>query len=684
MQCCNTYKIFIVNKYGSIRYSVPLLWASAKTYYEENSLNSKQWEWGNPYLNYNDIDKVLDELIKENPTVVGFSVYIWNELFSFELAKKLKTALPNTYIIWGGPQCDIKYNNDFFQNHPYIDLVAPSDAYGERSIADILDNITINNGTLVANSIQYCYWPDENLNVKFNSLGPNKKDFRWPKNPLRAQQAYIQPFLNQLVGLRSFLMIETSRGCPYKCSFCDWGGGTYTKTVKKEFATVFDELSWAGENNIDGIWFTDANFGMYDIDIEYIKHVISINKRYDYPKQVTIQPTKVKLDNLFKVYSLLADADMLSHYQISIQDLDDNVKKNVDRIDFSFEDQVAMFKKLQKQKYLPIWIEGILGLPGSSLSTIKDAIQRISLEKLPFPIWYHWILLPATPAYDPEYRDKFKLVTVKGKSSDSISVVIKEKPNVPINPLVSKATDTVHDTEYVVGSYSYSPKDWVEMNLLQIFTASTQNSQILDLISNYLWKQHQINYGELFDTVLNTLLYDTNVDFDLQQNLLKLKHAFDEWLVTDKDAIYCDYHNDFPFNLSPSIYFSFIILTDTDKFFDNLSIAISKLVKVDDKILDLFSYVKNRLLDISYRPGRIFTVRYDWATYIENGTLNFRPTTYQINDTQILTGGRWFEIDWMQYEGTIEYYIQYIYRVCYDWKSSKISKSMIEVDKLIN
>jgi hypothetical protein len=372
---------------------------------------------------------------------------------------------------------------------------------------------------------------------------------------------------------------------------------------------------------------------------------------------------------------------MLSHYQISIQDLDDNVKKNVDRVDFSFEDQVKMFKELQAQKYLPIWIEGILGLPGSSMATIKDAIQRISLEKLPFPIWYHWILLPATPAYDPEYRDKFKLVTVKGKSSDSISVVIKEKSNVPINPLVSKATDTVHDTEYVIGSYSYTPNDWVEMNLLQIFTASTQNSQILDLIADYLWEQHRIEYGEFFETVLNTLLYDNKVDTDLQKSLLKLKHAFNNWLDSDRDAIYCDYHKDFPFELSPSIYFSFIILTNIDKFFNNLPLAISKLVVIDDKILDLFNYVKNRLLDISYRPGRIFTVKYNWPKYIETAVLEYLPTTYQINDTQVLTGGRWFDIDWMQHENNAnEYLMQYIYRVCYDWKSSKLSKNIVKVD----
>jgi radical SAM superfamily enzyme YgiQ (UPF0313 family) len=78
-----------------------------------------------------------------------------------------------------------------------------------------------------------------------------------------------------LSNYRSWLTIETSRGCPYKCSFCDWGGGTFTKTVKKDFSTVLDEISWAGEHKFDAISFTDANFGIFSIDKrDIIQHPI--------------------------------------------------------------------------------------------------------------------------------------------------------------------------------------------------------------------------------------------------------------------------------------------------------------------------------------------------------------------------------------------------------------------------
>lgn len=684
-----TYKIRLLNKTGAIRYPISLLWATSKTYYEENSNHANLWDWGAADYDYSDVDALANQLISEEPTIVGFSVYLWNEAVALTLSKKLKQELPNTIIVFGGPQHDIKFNKNYFKDHPYVDLVIPSDAYGEVSVHDILENIVTHKGKLNATLVPYAYWPDQHRSVQFNSLAPKKRDYKWPKNAFRAQEKYISPLIQKAkeenIGY-VWLPMETSRGCPYKCSFCDWGGGTYTKTVKKDFGIVMDEIRWAGENQVDGIYFCDANFGIFDIDIEFIKQCIKVKEQYGYPKQIYIQPTKAKIDNLYQVFLLLSNADMLAHYQISIQDLNDDVKKNVDRIDFSFEDQVQMFKKLQANKYLPIWIEGILGLPGASIATIKDSIHRINLENLPFPVSYNWALLPATPAYDPEYREKFKIKTIKGKTSAGMgsATPLREKPNRSIDPGVNKTVVDEFDTmtEYVVETMSYDAKTWVDMNVLQIFTASTQQSEILDLIANYMWHEHGINYGDFFEETVNTILYDQRVDAEFREQMSKLKLAYDTWLTDDKSDVFCDFKDEFAFTISPTIYYIFIILINIDKFFEGMLIAINKFVEIDSRIVDLCHFSKNRLLDISYRPGRIFSCQYDWPKYIKEGILESAQKTYQLTDDKVLTGARWFPIDWELYEGTLNYYSHYIYRVCYDFRSKKTSVNMIEVDNI--
>lgn len=680
------YKLRILNKSGTLRYPISLLWASAKTYYEENSKNADLWDWGSPDYDYHDFDKIFNTLVSEQPTLVGFSVYMWNEAFALRMASKLKDVLPNIIIVFGGPQHDVKFNNLYFQQHPYVDLVLPSDAYGETSLYDILENIVANHGVLVGSDIPYAYWPNRDNLAQFNSLAPRKQDFKWPKNPFRAQEQSIIPIIQKIrqanVGY-VWIPIETSRGCPYKCSFCDWGGGTYTKTVKKNFATVLDEITWAGQNQIDGLYFCDANFGIFDIDIEYIKKCIEVNKQYGWPKQINVQPTKTKIDNLYQIYLLLSNANMLNHYQISIQDLNDDVKKNIDRIDFSFEDQVQMFKKLQANKYLPIWIEGILGLPGASIETIKDSIHRINLENLPFPVSYTWALLPAAPAYDPEYRKKYKIKTIKNKPSTGLGTTspLKEKPNKSIDPGVNVIRDDEFDTttEYVIETISYNTDDWIDMNMLTLFTASTQQSEILNLVANYMWQEHKINYGDFFSETVNTLLYDDKVDHEFRLQMSKLKLSYQNWLEGKQPDLYCDFDERFSYTISPTVYYIFIILINIDKFFDGILIAIKKFVNVDDKIIDLCNFSKNRLIDISYRPGRIFYTEYDWPKYIAESILEKSPKSYRLDDTEVLTGGRWFPIDWDLYEGSLNYFSHYIYRICYDFRSKKTSIRMNEI-----
>lgn len=675
------YSVLIVNKPGVNRYPIPLLWISAKTYYEENSQFSNLWHWYPPNLNYSDYTILLSEIVNNKPTVIGFSVYVWNEFFSLSLAKDIKEQLPDTIVVFGGPQHDVKYNKNFFKENKFVDLVIPGDAYGEILFFEILNNISSNYGRLDSTKINYCYYPDADYNVVFNSLTINKKEFKWPKNPYRSQEKIIKPILNDVVHEEyCWLIIETSRGCPYKCSFCDWGGGTYTKTNKKPFSTILDEFTWVGENKINAIYITDANFGIFDIDIEYTKFLVEVNKKYGYPKKVVIQPTKAKIDNLFQIYKLLAEANMIYQYQISIQDLDDNVKKNVDRIDFSFDDQVNMFKKLQEIKYLPILIECILGMPGSSIETVKYSIHEISLKKLPFPLSHHWVLLPETPAYDPNYREKYKLVTIKGKSSAGAggSAPIKQKINKIVENGVNSAITDISDStsEYVIGTMSYSPNEWVDMNLLQIFTAATQNTQILDLLADYLWDKHQLNYGDFFNLITTNLLTNKKVDKKLQKELNKVKTSILNWMNEESTDIYCDYHKEFAFTLAPVPYCILVILTNIDAFFDGILLAIDQFTKIDSSIVDLCYFLKNRLIDINYTPEKKFETDYNWINYINHKCLDKRRTCYIMYDTQILAGGKFFDIDWQQYHGTINYYSHFVYRVCYDYKATKISQHL--------
>ena len=58
-------------------------------------------------------------------------------------------------------------------------------------------------------------------------------------------------------------MIETNRGCPYHCTFCDWGTLIYSKIAKLPLERVFDEIDWLSRSGISDVMPADANFGIF-------------------------------------------------------------------------------------------------------------------------------------------------------------------------------------------------------------------------------------------------------------------------------------------------------------------------------------------------------------------------------------------------------------------------------------
>lgn len=674
VECVNgKYKLYILNKPSDITYVIPLLWATAKTYYEATGKYRSDWQWSNPNIDYSDIEKLASIVANDKPTAVAFSVYMWNEKFSIDLSRRIKQLYPECTILWGGPQCDINNNENFFKQHTHIDAVIPSDAYGEVSFCNLLDNMGDNNGKLKYDTLSYAYYPGINRERMFNERGPKKKDFEWPENPFRAQERYIKPFIEDLhqQGKEVRLMIETSRGCPYKCSFCDWGGGTFTKTIKKPMATVMDELEWCGENHIDMISLTDANFGIFEIDINYAQKLSDTKAKYGYPKYLHINgPTKVKLKNLMRIYEILADADMIPHYQISIQDINEDIKKNVDRIDFAFSDQVDMFRKLQQRKYLPIHIECILGLPGSNIETMKQGIQEITNSGLQYPMHYAWAVLPATPANDINYRKKYKLRTVKNKSMSMMGTTQPLATKIGTEPdpglYLHKSDDS--DTEYVVGTFSYTEDDWADMAMLMMFTVQVQNSKTLNILGNYLYMEHDIRHGDFFEMCLREIMK--------LEPYAPIKSRMIEYMTSDAPDLYMDINPDFNFRVSPAIFFNYTNLTHLDEFFDCVKTVLSDIT--DDKIQDLIEFSKQRMIDFNFEQDRIFSSKYDWQLYEETAQLEETNPTYQISDKEVFTGGQYFGLDWLEHEG-IRRHKEYIYKFCYDFKSTKAARKLIRL-----
>lgn len=145
-------------------------------------------------------------LAAEKPYLVGLSVYIWNRLAVQRLARRLKRDAPGTVLVLGGPEVAHRPERAF-EAFP-ADYVVVGE--GEAVFAQLLERLR--DGERV-DDVRGLVWRD-GAKVRIN-----------PERPPIADLSEIpSPILSGILDPSEMkeLSFETSRGCPFDCSFCDW------------------------------------------------------------------------------------------------------------------------------------------------------------------------------------------------------------------------------------------------------------------------------------------------------------------------------------------------------------------------------------------------------------------------------------------------------------------------------
>jgi putative methyltransferase len=666
---------YLATRESYTQLGVPYFWCSAKTYYQEQGIKRDVWNWGDPWMfSSNSVDQILD-LIKTNPpNVFGFSLYIWNEFFMDSLAKKVKELYPECVIIYGGPQCDIKYSENFFREKSWVDVVVPSDAYGEIIVKEILDNYPIKDYSI----IPYIYYTDEQKNKYISQTGIDKKNFQWPSNIFKAQEEFILPVLAKDPYWIS--IIETSRGCPYKCIYCDWGGGTYTKINKKPFTLVLDELEWLIKNGVYYLAFVDANFGIMSIDVEITKELVNLKKKYDARLHiVSTENAKNHIKRTLEIKSILAANNLLNHYKVSIQTINEEVQKNIERIDPPIQEQIAGVKYLKENfQDLPVRVETILGLPGETYQTICDQIDLLISNDLPAAKSGVWMLLPEAPAFSPDMRKRFKIKTIK-KIMDTWPFNLKAGFSPDPGVTYTQGWDSNINTESVIGTYSYSPDEWIRMFLLNILSVAGDASGITTKLIKYIRSVHGAKGSQVYDKILNKFVLDKGFNDNNLNNLFqKLYSSIHNWVFGENRITAIDYKEDFPLLMSGYNYAAFIILTNTQIFYKEICEMLA-IEYNDNKIVDLGKFISGGLIDYDYNPdnSRTFATKYDWLNYFNNN-LDLSPGLYEfkINDQYIHNNINKIRPNWHTYNNEIDRLKTFFYQALGDLQTDNFSKTI--------
>ena len=262
------------------------------------------------------IEEVVERL-KDND-VVGFSTYIWNRSYNHVLGRELKKANPDIFLFAGGPEPPIT-DKEFFKRFPYLDLCVKQE--GEKAVKSVLEQYLTDKNYLDITGLI--------VNVDGNTVDtglPNRiNDLDTIPSPYLTD--VFKSLMDKHPEVRWNATLETNRGCPYMCTFCDWGSLTYSKVKKFHLERVYLELEWIGKNKCDFVSLTDANFGIFpERDSLIADKLIAVQKEYDNPKAYTIAWAKNQKQEVVEIVrKLIFEGGSKMGLNLSVQSMDDNV-----------------------------------------------------------------------------------------------------------------------------------------------------------------------------------------------------------------------------------------------------------------------------------------------------------------------------------------------------------------------
>lgn len=403
---------------------LPALWCQSKTYYERHGQRVAEWEWV-PCLAdlYGDnYEQIKSFLIDVKPDVFAVSLYVWNYWIGHNIAKWVKEQWPNCIVITGGPHQYFKHNTQWFKKYPYIDASLPGDSYGELCLQELLDSF--NDSVINYESItNLCYPHGRTRMPKYSTKtlsSQTKKqfDYNWPS--FADQKNHVDYFVDHArkinPGCKILSVLETTRGCPYGCTYCDWGGGINTTVIKKSIESVKKDIELLKTYRLRYLYIADANFGIFgDRDIAVMRLLtdckqLGSNIKLGYGG---FAKTENKIDYIKQILELDIKHGMSNAKEIklSMQSLDPDVLKNIDRKNINLDVQLAKFSSLGGNKKLPIYVEMILGLPGMNMHKFYQELDTLGAHRLSV-MWFEWLLLPEAPAYSHNYRKQFGIRTI--------------------------------------------------------------------------------------------------------------------------------------------------------------------------------------------------------------------------------------------------------------------------------
>ena len=213
-----------------------------KAYAEKYGDTSDEISIGEYTINQQ-LDEILRDIYKRKPDMLCLSCYIWNLTYVEEICREIKKVMPQIIIWIGGPE--VSYDGvKVLERLPEVDGVMKGE--GEQTFCDLLHFYQNKTADGLQNMKGIVYREQTGQIV----------ENEWRKT----MDLSKVPFVYENMGLfeHKIIYYETSRGCPFSCSYCL---SSIDKCLRfRDLELVKKELQFFIDHKVPQVKFVDRTF----------------------------------------------------------------------------------------------------------------------------------------------------------------------------------------------------------------------------------------------------------------------------------------------------------------------------------------------------------------------------------------------------------------------------------------
>ena len=353
------------------------------------------------------VGPLLAALKDRPPDILGCSNYTWNSQLSHFLCERAKQQNPNILTVQGGTNYPFAADGqlEFLSQRPFVDFHVSYE--GEKAFVNLIKSCVECRDVkeLRERPVDGCQSISPTTRRLITGIPvPRTKNLDEVPSP------YVTGLLDDFFDGQLIPLLETNRGCPFMCNFCNAGEDYYKKV--NQFSTEYLRQEWhyiaprIVEAGVTTVVFADNNFGMYPRDAELCRMLKELQEEYGWPKRIISTTGKNHKKRIIEATEILGPALSIN---ISAQSMDPTVLKHIKRSNVSLDVYKEVNDVLLKEGRIQKG-ELIACLPGETFETFMSGLRQM-MECGAQQIYNYTLqLLYGTEYKDLQYRERWGYV----------------------------------------------------------------------------------------------------------------------------------------------------------------------------------------------------------------------------------------------------------------------------------